>query len=33
MTTEIVQILDFFFEMCFDTQAFKVLDFTPDLEF
>ena len=33
MLNEIVQILDFFFEMSFDTPAFKVFVFESDLEF
>ena len=31
--TEIVQILDIFFEMSFDTQTFKILVFASDIEF
>ena len=33
MATEIVQILDIFFKMSFNTQAFKVIIFESDLEF
>ena len=33
MATEIIQIFDFFFEMSFDTPAFKVVVFVSDLEF
>ena len=33
MATDIEQILDFFFEIDFDTSAFKVLVFASDLEF
>ena len=33
MATKIVQIVDFFFEMSFDTPAFKILLFASDLEY
>ena len=32
MATEIVQILDYFFEISFDTPSSKVLVFASDLE-